>query len=666
MRTFAADMKCGILISGLLLLGIVARAQTDDPTDGGQLNGVTVTSAARKSMDKIESAQIGVEKISIAEMAKLPSLLGERDIVKALQLLPGVKSDGDGSAGFQVRGGTASQNHILFDDATVYNAGHLMGFFSTFNDDALQNASLYKGQIPAQFGGGTSSVFDVNTKDGSMERLGGSGSIGLLSAKLNVEGPIVSDRLSFYVAARRTYFDQFLKLTDKFKNTTLYFYDLNAKLNWRIGGRDRLFVSLFNGRDKMGLENMMMMDWGNFTTDVRWVHQLGDGFYSNTSLFGSRFSTDNSLNVLEQDRSFGGHIRHNGVKQSFVQRVSPRLELRYGLQAQYIDLVSAEWNMHVVPERDRHTAWETDVWLNGEWKPTRRLTLLGGLRMNQLRHYVTPEPRLSLSFRTSPLSSIKVGYSATSQHIHALRSGKMSLPFDRYTLSSDSIKPQRAHQVSLGYAMLTRNQAYEFSVEGYYKTIRNVLDYKDGKTFSSDIDIERLVLAGRGRAYGLECYVRKNAGALTGWVSYTLSWSENKIPGINQGRWYTATNDRRHDLSVVAMYAPGGKWEFAAAWVYNTGQALTAPSGKYELNGETLYYYAERSGYRAPAYHRLDLSATLRQRRGEWVFGIYNAYNHYNPFIISFENDDTKASGTKAVQQSLFGMVPSVTYNFHF
>lgn len=661
------------------------------------LNEVVVTQNSAR--DRLMNPQIGVERIEIKEMAKVPALFGERDIIKSIQLLPGVKSDGDGSSGFQVRGGTSSQNNILLDDATVYNAGHLMGIFSTFNDDALTNASLYKGQIPAQFGGGTSSVFDIMTKNGDMNTYHVNGSIGLLAAKLGVEGPIVKDKLSFFVSARRTYFDIFLNLMEDYKNTTLNFYDINAKINYRIDDKNSLFLSVFSGRDNMGLENMMSMKWGNQSANARWFHQFSDKLYSNTSFFVSSYSSDNSLDVMDNDRNLNSHINHLGLKQSFNWMLNEKNDIKYGFQSIYTDLKSADWNINNFQEREKRNAWENSVWLNNEWKATDDLTLLAGIRLNTfsvlggspyykldengdiaetlnykkgefVKTYFNPEPRVSMSYRINPQQSIKAGYSLTSQNIHALRSGTMNLPFDRYTMSSNILKPQTANQASLGYTFLTKNQEYEFSAEGYYKTIKNVLDYKDGKSFSSEVEIERLVLAGKGRAYGMEFYAKKNTGRFTGWLSYTLSWSENKIDGINNNRWYTASNDRRHDLSIVGMYQLSDKWHLAATWVYNTGQALTVPSAKYELNGDTYYYYAERNGYRAPAYHRLDVSATYTKKGKrfiqEWVFGCYNAYNQYNPFIISFETDENKPSGTKAMQYSLFGIIPSISYNFKF
>ncbi|MCC8186533.1 MAG: TonB-dependent receptor [Bacteroides sp.] len=667
-------------------------------TEGSHLIEEVVVNA-RSAREKLDNVLIGVEKIEISEMAKIPSLLGERDIIRSLQLLPGVKSEGDGSSGFQVRGGTAVQNLIVLDDATIYNAGHLIGIFSTFNDDALTNASLYKGQIPAQFGGAVSSVFDIHTKTGNMHDYKWNGSVGLLSAKINVEGPIARDKASFFVSARRSYLDMFLKLTEDYKDNTLNFYDINAKVNYKITDNDNLFVSFFIGRDHMGLEDLVSMKWGNIASTFRWYHRFNDRLHANTSLILSSYISDNSIEILDIDNSLDTHIRKYGVREDLTWSAHSRHTLKFGFESHYNDLKSAEWDLNNYREKERRYAWENSLWLNEDWKAADYLTVSAGLRLNAfsalggspyyrldangdiietleykrgdfVKTYLVLEPRASLNYSISRNQSLKAGYSRTSQNIHALRVQSMSLPMDRYTMSSNNVKPQTADQFSLGYVALTGNQAYELSVEGYYKSIRNVLDYKDGKSFNSEIEIERIILPGKGRSYGMEMYARKNTGRLTGWVSYTLSWSDNKIPGINNDRWYTAGNDRRHDISVVGMYELSRGWQMAATWVYNTGQALTAPSAKYTVNGETVYYYAERNGYRAPDYHRLDISAThtkvKKRYTREWSFGLYNAYCHYNPFVISFEDDDSKPSGSKAVQTSLFGIIPSVTYSFKF
>ncbi len=652
--------------------------------------------------DRLQNVQIGVEKIGIGEVAKMPAMFGERDIMKTIQLLPGVKAESDGSSGFQVRGGTTSQNMVLLDDAPVYNSGHLMGFFSAFNEEALLDATLYKGLIPAQYGGGTSSVFDINTRSGNYTDYHFGGSIGLLSAKLYAEGPIAKDKASFFVTARRTYMDVFLNLTEEYKGNIINFYDINAKVNYNIGTRDKLFVSFFTGRDKLGLaDDELNMKWGNTTGTVRWFHRFNDRLYSNTSLLYSGFETTNGADLFNAVYSFDGFIRQAGIRENvkWTPDQQQRHSLDLGFQSMYFGVQSAAWDF-VLDEREQRNAWENTLWANEEWKISDKISLSAGLRLNMfsvmggapyynldaggdivrtldygkgdiVKTYFTLNPGASLNWRFTERQSIKAGYSRTSQNIHAVRNTSISLPFDRYTMSSNIVKPQIADQASVGYAALTPDSRFEFSVEGYYKSVRNVLDYRDGKSFQSEIEIERIVAAGDGRAYGLEFLARKNVGRLTGWISYTLSWSQNKIPGINGGEWYTAGNDRRHDISLVGMYDIGTHWRIAATWVYNTGQAMTAPSGKYEIDGQPVYYYAERNGYRAPDYHRLDLSATwTKQARRGWThevsLGVFNLYNRYNAFIITFEDDETKQSGTKATQISLFGTVPSISYGFNF
>lgn len=542
-----------------------------------------VVVSSKSARDRLDNVLIGVEKIEISEMARIPALLGERDIIRSLQLLPGVKSEGDGSSGFQVRGGTAVQNLILLDDATVFNAGHLMGIFSTFNDDALTNASLYKGQIPAQFGGAVSSVFDIHTKAGDMHDYKFNGSVGLLSAKLNVEGPIAREKASFFVAARRSYLDMFLKLTEDYKDNTLNFYDINAKVNYNISDNDNLFVSFFIGRDNMGLEDLVSLKWGNIASTVRWYHSYNDRLHSHTSLILSSYISDNSIEILDIDNSLDTHIRKYGLQEDFTWAANRRHTFKFGFESVYNDLKSAEWDLMNYREKERRYAWDNSLWINEEWQATSSLTVSAGLRLSafsalggspyyrlddkgnilETLHYgrsdvvkthLLLEPRASLNYSLDRNQSVKAGYSRTTQNIHALRVQSMSLPMDRYTMSSNNVKPQTADQFSLGYVGLTADQAYEFSVEAYYKSIRDVLDYKDGKSFNSEIEIERIILAGKGRSYGMEMYARKNSGRLTGWISYTLSWSENKIPGINNDRWYTGGNDRRHDVSLVGMY----------------------------------------------------------------------------------------------------------------
>ena len=661
------------------------------------LQEVTITSrSVQKRMDEV---QIGVEKVEIATLAKVPSLFGEKDIIKSLQLLPGVKSESEGSGGYQVRGGTAAQNLILLDGATVYNAGHLMGLFSTFNDDALMSGALYKGMVPAQFGGGSSSVFDISTRSGDMYDYHYGGTIGLLSAKVMAEGPIQEGKSSFLVSGRRSYLDLFLKATDEYKNNTLHFYDANVRLNFHLTQKDVLALSFFHGFDNMGLEDLMFMKWGNTTATANWLHTFSDQYYANTKLIYSDFSSHIGMDVMSMDYTMKGFIRHATLNHQHTWTIDGHHRMNYGLEGSYLQVQSAEWDIIELHEREKRNALTGALWIGDDWTISDALELQAGARLHLfsvlggapyyeidadgnitnttnpssshiVKTYADIEPRLSAKISLGAQHNLKIGYSRTSQDVHAINNGASGMPFSRYLMSSNIVKPEQANQVSLGWTGITRNGAYDFSAETYYKTIDNVYDFRDGKFFFSEIEVERIILGGKGRAYGLELCAHKNDGPLTGWISYTLAWSENKIEGINGGRWYTASNDRRHDLSIVGMYQLSPCWDVAATWHYNTGQALSAPTAKYDMFGNTFYSYSERNSYRAPACHRLDLSANYTRKHGKathiWSFGVYNAYNRYNPYVIRFSNDDKKASGTKVEQTSLFGIVPSVSFTLKY
>lgn len=694
MSTFAHMFAFSILCSALIL----QSPTLNDTIRTEQIEEVVVTSNSARQ--RVQNVQAGAEQLQLKDLTAAPSLFGENDVMRAIQLLPGVKSESDASSSFQVRGGTAAQNLILYDNAPVYNVGHLAGLFSAFNDDALGNATLYKGLLPAQYGGASSAVLDLTGRTGNKQDWHGGASIGLLSAKGTIEGPIVKDKASFLVTARRSYLDAFLKLTDDFKNNTLYFYDINAKLDWIIGQRDQLFLSFFTGYDRTALEDMIDIRWNNLASSLKWLHHFRGGSYAQTTLLYSGYLTDNGIDIFGMNIWFNGHIRQGSLRQDFHIDLGNH-QLDAGLSSTLLNVKSAEWqfvNKHV---KEQRRAWENAFWLNGIFHLTDQLTASAGLRTslfsplggslyydieengdigwyynygkNQIvKTHVTLEPRASINYQWTMLSgqwSVKAAYARTSQNIHALRNQNTSTPFDRYTLSSNIVKPEIADQVSLGIFAATSDQAYDVSLEGYYRKVDNVLDYRDGKSFSSEVEIERLILSGEGKGYGAELALRKNTGKLTGWLAYTLSWSKTRIPGVNGGKWYDANNDRRHDISLVAMYRLGKHWSLNGTWVFNTGQAFTAPSGKYQIEDNWIYYYTERNGYRAPDYHRLDVSAvwTKKYRRSthEWVFSIYNLYNRYNPYLINFEDSENGAR-TKAKQYSLFGIVPSVAFNIKF
>ena len=680
-----------LLLSALSLTSIAE----EDSIRTERLDEVVVTSNSARQ--RIQNVQTGAEVLQIDNLTSAPQLFGENDIMRSIQLLPGVKSESDASSSFQVRGGTSAQNQVLFDNAPVYNVGHMAGLFSAFNDDALASATLYKGLLPAQYGGASSAVLDITGRTGSKSGWHGGATIGLLSAKGTFEGPIIKDKLSFLVTARRTYMDMFLKLSNDFKNNTLYFYDVNAKLDWTLNDRNQLFLTFFTGYDKTAIDKMVDIRWGNMTTSLKWLHHFNGDSNSQTTLFYSNYTTDNGVDFVGFNLWYKGHIRQGSLRQDFNLALG-RHQLKAGFQTSLFSVKSAEWQIVSKYEKEERRAWENAVWLNDTFEFSEQLTASLGLRLSTfsplggslyydiapdgtidwyynygkneiVKTHVTLEPRASISYQPTHETSIKLGYARTSQNLHALRNQSTTTPFDRYAISSNIIKPEIADQVSAGFYLMTPDQNYDFSAEAYYRKTDNVIDYRDGKSFGSEIELERLVLPGEGKSYGVELCARKNMGKLTGWLAYTLAWSKTRIEGINGGNWYDANNDRRHDINIVAMYRLSDRWTFNAAWVFNSGQAFTAPSAKYQMIDNWIYYYSERNGYRAPDYHRLDISAVWTKKRSwctqQWVFGIYNLYNRYNPYLINFEDSENGAR-TRAVQYSLFGIEPSMAFNIKF
>ena len=686
---FALD----ILLSALIALPATAE---EDTIRTEHLEEVVVTSTSARQ--RIQSVQTGAEQLQLKELTASPQLFGERDIMRSIQLLPGVKAESDASSGFQVRGGTAAQNLILFDLVPIYNASHLGGLFSAFNDDALAAATLYKGMLPAQYGDASSAVLDITGRTGNKHELHGGLNVGLLATKVTLEAPIVKDKASFLITARRSYMDLFLNLSDKFRGNKLYFYDLNAKADWTINRHNQLFLSFFTGKDRTAIKDLADVSWSNLSASLKWLHHFNDeGNYSQSSIYYSGYGTDNGIDLLDLNLWFSGHIRQSGFRQDFHLGLGD-YQIDAGLQTALINTKSAEWQYVNWHEKEQRRAWENAFWLNATFPLTSKLNVSAGVRLglfsplggslyydiapdgtidwyynygkNEIvKTHLTLEPRLSLNWQTSDQTSLKLGYTRTSQNIHAVRNQSTSTPFDRYTMSSNIIKPEIADQISAGFYLMTPSQMYDYAMEIYYRHIDNVLDYRDGKTFRSEIEMERLTLPGKGKGYGIELSAHKNTGRLKGWASYTLSWSKTKIEGVNQGRWYDANNDRRHDINIVAMYQLSKRWSLSASWIFNSGQAFTAPSGKYQIEDNWIYYYSERNGYRAPDYHHLDISAVWsKQRRKcatEWAFSIYNLYNRYNPYLINFE-DSNDGSQTRAMQYSLFGIVPSVSFNIKF
>jgi hypothetical protein len=657
--------------------------------------------------DNITRRLPGVQKISINEIKNVPVLFGEKDILKTIQLLPGIKSGGDGSAGFFVRGGGADQNLILLDEATVYNASHLLGFFSTFNSDAIKDVTIYKGDMPAQYGGRLSSLLDIKMKDGNYKDYKVSGGIGLISSRINVEGPIVKDKGSFMISGRRTYADLFLKLSSDsdINKSVLYFYDLNAKANYQFNSKNKIFLSGYFGKDVLGFSDQFGIQWGNSTATLRWNHIFNNKLFSNTSFIYSNYNYDINIKQTTNELTVVSKIKDFGIKEDLQYFAGTENKINFGFNltkhifapGEFQTSATSSYNSLKLPDKN---SIDGAVYVSNEWAPDNQLKLNYGLRLssfNELgpgkfysydslgkikstdvyaageiaKSYLHLQPRLAATYLLNKISSVKISYSRNVQNLHLLSNTTGSNPTDLWIPSSNNVKPEIADQITTGYYRNFGKNNYEFSAEIYYKFLQNQIDYKKGSVLVANETVESQLLYGKGRAYGLELFAKKKYGKLTGWISYTLSRTERQINGINHNLWYPANQDQTHNIAIVAIYKANKRWTFSADFVYNTGNAVSWPSGKYQVNGQTVFYYSKRNSYRMPAYNRLDLSATLQPKKkskfeGSWTFSLYNAYGRQNPYFVQFQNDPDNPEKTQAVQYSLFRWIPSVTYNFKF
>jgi hypothetical protein len=666
-----------------------------------------VVVSANRNNANVTKPLMGVQKLSVNEIKDVPVIFGEKDILKTIQLLPGVQSGGDGSSGFYVRGGSVDQNLILLDEATVYNPTHLLGFFSTFNSDAIKDVTLYKGAIPAEYGGRLASVLDVRMDDGNVKDYGVSGGLGLISSRLNVEGPIEKDDGSFIVSARRTYADLFLKLS-KDTNTnrsSLYFYDINAKANYKLGDKDHIYLSGYFGKDNLGLGNTFGLDYGNSTATFRWNHIFNSRLFSNTSLIYSKYNYNVSVNSGNNDIGITSFVRDYHLKEDLQYFVNSDNKVNFGIEViQHTTspgVISASGTSSFNPlALEQRYSVESAAYIDHSLSLSDKVNIDYGLRAGLftvfgpgsfytydssgnaidtatygsgqvVKNYFNLEPRFSMSYRLTDNSSIKFAYTRTTQNLHLLSNSTSSNPTDVWIPSSNNVKPEIADQVSTGYFRNADNNAYEFSAEVYYRYMQNQIDYKNGAQLIANEYVESQLIYGIGRAYGLELFAKKKVGRMTGWISYTLSRTERRFGEVNDDSWYPANQDRTHDLSVVGIYKLNKKWTLSGDFVYYTGNAVTWPSGKYEVDGQVAFLYTKRNGYRMPPYNRLDLSATLQGKKtkkfdSNWNFSLYNAYGRENPYSISFQQDPGNPTKTEAVQYALFRWVPSVTYNFKF
>lgn len=683
--------------------------------DSKQIDEVIVT--GEKKNRNVESLQMSMEKVQVKMIKKLPSFMGEVDIIKSITLLPGIQNGGEGSSGLYVRGGGPDENLMILDEAPVYNASHLLGFFSVFNSDAIKDVQVYKGGIPAEYGGKASSVIDIRMKDGNSQQLGMSGGIGNISSRLTVEGPIIKEKWSFIVSGRRTYADYLGRLAgvEALKENKLYFYDLNLKTNAQINDKNRIYLSAYTGDDYFKVGESIYMRWGNLTSTIRWNHLFSNKLFSNTSLIFSRYNYNLGVPGNNADQfDWSSQISDYNFKEDFSWYLNSKNKLTLGFNIIYhhFEPGKVETNPGSFFSDLRLTTYnalDNSVYVSNEQSIGARLTLRYGLRYSyfqqigkgKVREYLNPdrpneeevtgeieygsgklippsyhnlEPRLALKFMLNPESSIKASYNRMAQNLHLISNTNSPTPLDIWLPSSTYIKPLIANQVGLGYFRNFKDNMFETSAEVYYKKMENVIDYIDGAELFLKENLETELLHGSGYAYGLELYAKKQEGRLTGWLSYTLSRSMREIPGINEGKAYPSSYDRTHNVSLVTNYDLSKRWNFSSSWIFATGNPTSFPIAKYDVQGNTIYFYSSRNSNRIPDYHRLDISFTYDFKKNEHRkvkqsvnFSIYNLYARRNAYSVTFRQNEDNPNVSEATRLSIIGsMIPSVTYNFNF
>lgn len=667
---------------------------------------------AKRKNENIVSNEMSVVKLQSDVIKKIPALMGEVDVIKAIQLMPGVQSPGEGSSGFTVRGGSSDQNLVLLDEAAVYNASHLMGFFSVFNNDAIKSVKLYKGDIPAEYGGRLSSLLDIRMKDGNMKRLSGTGGIGTISSRFTLEGPIKKDTASFVISGRRSYADIFLPFAKEqdARDSKLYFYDLNAKGNYIINDKNRLFLSAYMGRDvfQFGSEDPFNINWGNQTFTARWNHLFSQKLFSNFTFLRSNFD----YGLGQDSPSFGfewnSKLEDYSLRADFGYYLNPNNTIRFGVQTIFhmftpgIARGVGEETIFNEVRVPGSNALETAFFVSNEQQVTPLLALDYGIRYSIFNNIGTAtvytlndsyevtdtidynkgdffniydgiEPRIGMKYVLNPVSSIKANYSHTIQYLHLASNTTIGSPLDVWIPSSPNIAPQKADQFAIGYFRNFMDDMLETSVEIYYKTMKNQVDFKDHAQLMLNPRLEAEIRTGEALAYGVELFVRKQEGKLTGWISYTYSKADRKIPEINNGDFYPASYNKLHDVSIVANYSLNERIDFSANWVYSSGLPVTLPTGRFNYNNMVAPVYSDRNSYNMPAYHRLDLAMTLQNKKNkdrrfksEWVFSIYNAYYRKNPYMITLQSEDYDSNVKYAEMVYLFPIIPAITYNFKF
>ena len=683
------------------------------PVEGKALEEIVVTST--KPDENVRNIQMSVNKLEMKTIQKIPAFFGEADVIRSIQLLPGVTTVGEGASGFNVRGGNIDQNLILIDEAPVYNSAHALGFFSVFNPDAVKNVKLVKGGIPAEYGGRLSSLLDVRLRDGNSKQFEMNGGVGQLFSRLSLQAPLKKDKSSFIIAARRSYIDLFFPLLgENFENTSIFFYDLTAKLNYTINKNNKIFLSGYFGRDNIALD-VFGFNWGNATATFRWNHLFNDQLFLNTTLFYSNY--DYRLGVPNDTDGFDwkANIVNYSFKPEFTYFANANNTINFGGQAILYQFrpgtatFTSGGQSNVISQDDKF-GLETAVYISNEQNIGDKITLQYGLRYSwfnylgqgtaitfgdapagqrrnpvssqnfdmweSITQYGNLEPRFSAKYMLNAKSSLKLSYNRMAQYIHLVSNTTASIPLDTWTPSTNNIQPQLADQVAVGYFRnFGKNNDYEFSAETYYKIYQNQIDYIDGADLLLNENLEGDLLTGDGRAYGLELYLKKNTGKLNGWISYTLARTERQVNGINNNEWYPTRFDRTHNLYAVAIYKLSKRVEISANFLYASGTPTTFPTNRFEFEGLVVPHNADdtRNNFRIPASHRLDLSLTLypkntkKRWQGHWVFSIYNVYANRNPFSVFFQSDPKNALITQAIRYSIIGsLIPSVTYNFKF
>lgn len=686
-----------------------------------QLVEVVVTSEAKDR--NVSDLEMSVNRLDVATIKKMPTLLGEVEVLRSIQLLPGVSTVGEGASGFNVRGGSVDQNLVLLDEAPVFNSSHLFGFFSVFNPDAVKDVKLYKGGIPSRYGGRLSSILDVRMKEGNAKKFAMKGGVGLIFSRLSMEAPLIKDKASFIVAARRSYIDVLAQpfLNDGLDGSILNFYDLTLKTNYNINDKNRIFLSGYLGRDNFGFGDQAGFNWGNGTGTFRWNHLFSEKVFSNLTLFYSNYDYQLDFGDESTNRfDWNAAIINYSAKPEFAYYINPSNVLRFGGQGILYQFEPgnavgvSEGEVSDISLDDKY-AFEGAIYAENELDLNDRIKMNYGLRLSYFNYmgkgtaytfgeaplgsrrpvtssetfdqwesiqtYTNLEPRFSLQYQLDGSSSFKLSYNRMAQYLHLVSNTTASTPLDVWTPSTNNIEPQILNQVAAGYFKNLQNNNYEITAEVFYKNMNHLVDYIDGADLLLNEFLEGDLVEGEGRAYGLELMVKKNEGRVNGWLSYTLSRTERRVEGVNQNDWYPSRYDQTHNLSLTGFYETDGRWSFSGNFALISGTPTTFPDSRIEVGGYVIPYNVNggRNDTRIPVYHRMDVSATLdgknkpeKRWKGQWVFSVYNLYSRKNPFSIYFQQDENRIPiggtvNTEAIRLSVIGsFIPSVSYNFEF